>query len=258
MTDELEGKIAIVTGAAQGMGRAVAKKFVYEGAVVIPVDLREDKLKALAGELDDNKTEIYKPGAGTMIQICDISAEAQVWTMVNTVMERYGRIDILVNCAGIMYPTVFHNMKVEEWDRVMAVNLRGTFLTMKEVYPHMMKQGGGCMVNFSSTAGRTVSTLGGAHYTASKHGVIGLTRAVAEEGGPYGIRVNAVCPGLIDTEMVRDTVNEEAVKEFEKSFPIRRLGTPEEVAELVLFLVSDRAKYITGAAVNISGGDLLA
>jgi NAD(P)-dependent dehydrogenase (short-subunit alcohol dehydrogenase family) len=139
----------------------------------------------------------------------------------------------------------------------MAVNLRGTFLMMREVFPHMKAGGGGSIVNFSSTAGLTVSTLGGAHYTASKHGVIGLTKAVAKEGGSHHVRVNAVCPGLIDTEMVRDTIDQEKVKEYESSFPIQRLGTPEEVAGLVLFLASDQSAYLTGASFNISGGDLM-
>jgi NAD(P)-dependent dehydrogenase (short-subunit alcohol dehydrogenase family) len=139
----------------------------------------------------------------------------------------------------------------------MNVNVRGTFLLMREVYPHMKKRRDGRIVNFSSTAGLTASTLGGAHYTASKHAVMGLTKAVAKEGGPFGVRVNAVCPGLIDTEMVRGTIDKKIVKQYERSFPISRLGTPEEVAELVLFLASDKSAYVTGVGVNISGGDLL-
>ena len=139
----------------------------------------------------------------------------------------------------------------------MQVNLRGTFLLMHEAYPQMKRQGKGSIINFSSTAGLTVSTLGGAHYTASKHAVMGLTKAVAKEGGPFGVRVNAVCPGLIDTEMVRATIDAERIAAYEAAFPIHRLGTPAEVADLVLFLASDRSAYITGAGINISGGDLL-
>jgi len=251
MAEELKGKVSIVTGAAQGMGRAVAEKFAEEGAVPVLVDLQKEKLLDLVSELS-------KKGIEAMAQVCDISDEGSVRMMVDAVMEEYGRIDILVNCAGIMFPTRFYEMTVEEWDKVMAVNLRGVFLTMREVFPHMKAKGDGRMVNFSSTAGRTVSTLGGAHYTASKHGVIGLTRAVAKEGGPIGIRVNAVCPGLIDTDMVRGAIDDETLRRFGGSFPINRLGTSKEVAELVLFLASDRSAYITGAAVNISGGDLLA
>jgi NAD(P)-dependent dehydrogenase (short-subunit alcohol dehydrogenase family) len=248
---ELKGKVSIVTGAAQGMGRAIVERFAEEGSTPVMVDLQKEKLLGLASEL--KKKEI-----DAMVQVCDVSDEGSVRMMVDAVMEEYGRIDILINCAGIMYPTRFYEMTVEEWDRVMAVNLRGVFLTMREIFPHMKAKGDGRIVNFSSTAGKTVSTLGGAHYTASKHGVIGLTRAVAKEGGPIGIRVNAVCPGLIDTDMVRGTIDEETLRRFGGSFPINRLGTSREVAELVLFLASDRSAYITGAAVNISGGDLLA
>jgi NAD(P)-dependent dehydrogenase (short-subunit alcohol dehydrogenase family) len=251
MTGELKDKVAIVTGAAQGMGRAVAERFAEEGAVLVLVDLQKEKML-------DISTGLRGKGTEAMVQICDISIEGNVRMLVDAVMEEYGRIDILVNCAGIMYPTRFHEMTVDEWDKVMAVNLRGVFLLMREVYPHMKEAGDGRIVNFSSTAGRTVSTLGGAHYTASKHGVIGITRAVAKEGGPHGIRVNAVCPGLIDTEMVKGAIDKESIERFEASFPIKRLGNPREVADLVLFLASDRSAYITGAAYNICGGDLLA
>jgi 3-oxoacyl-[acyl-carrier protein] reductase len=247
---ELKGKVAIITGAAQGMGRAVAERFAEEGAIPVIVDLQGDRLLALAEDLK-------KKGVEARAHKMDISDEGQVRMLVMAVLEDLKHIDILVNCAGIMYPTRFHEMAVEEWDKVMNVNLRGTFLLMHEVYPHMKKRGSGNIINFSSTAGLTVSTLGGAHYTASKHAVMGLTRAIAKEGGPFGVRVNAVCPGLIDTEMVRGSIDKKNVEEYAKAFPIHRLGTPEEVAELVLFLASDRSAYITGVGLNISGGDLL-
>jgi len=247
---ELKGKVAIITGAAQGMGRAVAERFAEEGAIPVIVDLQGDRLLALAEDLK-------KKGVEARAHKLDISDEGQVRMLVMAVLEDLKHIDILVNCAGIMYPTRFHEMAVEEWDKVMNVNLRGTFLLMHEVYPHMKKRGSGCIINFSSTAGLTVSTLGGAHYTASKHAIMGLTRAIAKEGGPFGVRVNAVCPGLIDTEMVRGSIDKKKVEEYAKAFPIHRLGTPEEVAELVLFLASDRSAYITGVGLNISGGDLL-
>lgn len=247
---ELKGRVAIITGAAQGMGRAVAERLTEEGAIPVIVDLQGDRLLALAEDLK-------KKGVEARAHKLDIADEGQVRMLVMAVLEDLKHIDILVNCAGIMYPTRFHEMTVEEWDKVMNVNLRGTFLMMREVYPHMKKHGTGSIINFSSTAGLTVSTLGGAHYTASKHAVMGLTRAVAKEGGPFGVRVNAVCPGLINTEMVRGTIDKKKVEDYEKSFPMHRLGTPEEVAELVLFLASDRSAYITGVGMNISGGDLL-
>ncbi len=250
MTRELVGRVTVVTGAAQGMGRAVAVRFAAEGATLLLVDVREARLAELV-------VELRAQGAVVMERACDVADDAQVAATVAATIAEHGRLDVLVNAAGIMHPTRFAELTVEQWDRVIAVNLRGTFLMLHAAYPHMRAQGDGRVVNFASTAGLTVSTLGGAHYTAAKHGVVGLTRAVAAEGGPHGIRVNAVCPGLIDTEMVRDTIDPVTIARFADSFPIRRLGTPEEVAELVLFLVSDRSAYITGAALNISGGDLL-
>ncbi|MFX0064147.1 MAG: SDR family NAD(P)-dependent oxidoreductase [Candidatus Hermodarchaeota archaeon] len=248
--DELKNKVAIITGAAQGMGKAVAEKFAEEGALLILVDIKKEKLQEVALLLEEKEIEVKSYD-------CDVSDENQVHHLVETVLKSFGKIDILINCAGILYPTPFHEMSVKEWDKVLSVNLKGVFLFMREVYPHMKDRGDGRIVNFSSTAGLTVSTIGGAHYTASKHAVIGLTKAVAKEGGSYGVRVNAVCPGLIDTEMVREIIEEPKIKNYEQSFPISRLGNPEEVAELVLFLVSDRSTYITGASLNISGGDLL-
>lgn len=247
---QLDGKVAVVTGAAQGMGRAVAERFASEGASLVIVDVRAEGLHALASSLGDRAAE-------TRIQVADIASADQVAGLVETVVTRLGRIDVLVNAAGILHSTRFDEMSVEEWDRVIGINLRGTFLLMRAVYPHMKACGRGSIVNFSSTAGLTVSTLGGAHYTASKHGVMGLTKALAKEGGPFGVRVNAVCPGLIDTEMVRTTIPPDRIRRYEAGFPIGRLGTPNEVAELVLFLATERSAYITGAALNISGGDLL-
>jgi len=247
---QLDGRVAVITGAAQGMGRAVAERFAAEGALPVIIDLQGDTLQALASSLGER-------GFDASAHVVDISNAEQVTTVISRVMTELGRIDVLVNAAGILHPTRFDEITVAEWDRVIGINLRGTFLLMHAVYPHMKARGRGSIVNFSSTAGLTVSTLGGAHYTASKHGVMGLTKALAKEGGPFGVRVNAVCPGLIDTEMVRATIAPERIRRYEAAFPINRLGMPEEVAELVLFLASDRSAYITGVALNISGGDLL-
>ncbi len=247
---DLRNRVAIITGAAQGMGRAVAERFAEEGASLSLADIQQEKLQEVTGRFRER-------GINARDYHCDVSDETQVQQLVLAVLNDYGRIDILVNCAGILYPTRFHDMTIDEWDRVLAINLRGTFLLMRAVYPHMKAQGDGRIINFASTAGLSVSTLGGAHYTASKHAVVGLTKAVAKEGGQFGIRVNAVCPGLIDTEMVRGTIDVQTIRKYEQSFPIARLGNPKEVAELVLFLASDRSAYITGVSLNISGGDLL-
>ena len=144
-----------------------------------------------------------------------------------------------------------------EWDLVLNVNLKGTFLPSKAVLRSMRQSGWGRIVNFSSTAGKTTSTLGGAHYTASKHAVLGLTRHMAMEEAEHSITVNAICPGLIDTEMVQQEVDDDLLKRYIGSFPIHRLGEPSEAAELVAFLASDRAAYITGQGFDISGGDLM-
>lgn len=250
MVEELKGKVALITGAAQGMGKAVAEVFAEESARLILVDIQKEKLQKFTTKLKEKEITVRS-------FICNVTDDERVHEVVNTVLKDFGRIDILVNCAGILFPTRFHEMTIKEWDQVLSVNLRGVFLFMREIYPHMKEKSDGRIVNFSSTAGLTVSTLGGAHYTASKHGVIGITKAVAKEGGSYGVRVNAVCPGLIDTEMVRGTIEKHDIKKYEQSFPIKRIGDPKEVAELVLFLVSDRSSYITGVSLNISGGDLL-
>ncbi|MBI4028677.1 MAG: SDR family oxidoreductase [Verrucomicrobia bacterium] len=152
--------------------------------------------------------------------------------------------------------TRIDDISLEEWKLVLDVNLTGTFLCTKAVLPPMKKQAHGRIINMSSSAGRSVSTLGGAHYTTAKAAVLGFTRAVAKEVAPFGITVNAVCPGLIDTEMVRDNCPPERLRAYEQSFPIPRLGTPLEVARLVFYLATE-ATYITGASLDINGGDLM-
>ena len=157
----------------------------------------------------------------------------------------------------MLRPTPVIDIEEDEWDFVVGVNLKGTYLCSRAVLPTMRSQGWGRIVNFSSTAGKNVSTVGGAHYTAAKAGILGFTRHLAKEEAGYGITVNSVCPGLIDTEMVRDTISDDRADAYAASFPIQRLGLPEEVAELVAFLASDRASYITGASLDINGGDLM-
>lgn len=164
----------------------------------------------------------------------------------------FGGLDILVNNAGVLRPTRGELITDEEWDLVIDTNLTGTFLCCREAIP----ESAGRSVNLSSTAGTSVSTVGGPHYTAAKAGVLGLTRHLAKELAVDKITVNAVCPGLIDTEMVRATISPTQAGAYAASFPIARLGLPEEVAKLVAFLSSDRAEYITGASLDINGGDL--
>jgi len=177
--------------------------------------------------------------------------------MIKTCLSEFGGVDVLINNAGVLFPTAIESISEEEWDLTMDVNVKGLFLCTKAVLPVMKAANYGRIVNMSSSAGRSTSTLGGAHYTTSKAAVLGFTRHCAKEYAQYNITVNAVCPGLIDTEMVQQNVTADRLQRYINSFPIHRLGTPEEVAALVLFLASDEAAYITGASIDINGGDLM-
>ena len=242
--NELTGKVAIVTGAGQGMGKAIALLLASKGIKVVIADINEVVANKVADEI------------GALGVKVDVTKEDEVESMAKATLEKYGRIDILVNNAGVLRPTKIEDISKKEWDFVLDVNLNGTFLCTKAVLKTMKENGYGRIINMSSSAGRSVSTIGGAHYTAAKAAILGFTRAVAKETASFGVTVNSVCPGLIDTEMVRSDCSVEQIDKYEKSFPIHRLGTPEEVAALVLFLISDAA-YITGAAIDINGGDLM-
>ncbi len=187
----------------------------------------------------------------------DVTSTDQVKDVVGMVTRSLGAPTILINAAGILRPTRFLEIEESEWDAVVDVSMKGSFLCAQACLPGMIDRGWGRIINFSSTAGKNVSTLGGAHYTAAKAGLLGLTRALATEVASSGICVNAVCPGLIDTEMASAYCDPEGLEEFVAATPISRLGDPMEVAELVAFLCSGRAGYITGAAFDINGGQLM-
>jgi NAD(P)-dependent dehydrogenase (short-subunit alcohol dehydrogenase family) len=246
----LEGRVALVTGAGRGMGRAIAVALAEDGASVAVNDVTAEAVVAVAEEL---RTK----GVDAMAVPADVANAEHVRDMVARVANELGPVGILVNNAGLLRPTRFQDIPEDEWTSVIDVNLKGTFLCSQAVLTHMRDQRWGRIVNLSSTAGKNVSTVGGAHYTAAKAGILGLTRHLANEVAADGITVNAVCPGLIDTDMVRSTISADEVERYAHSFPIKRLGEAWEVARLIRFLTSDDAGYITGASLDINGGDLM-
>jgi len=246
---EFSGRVAVVTGAGQGMGRAVARRLAAGGARLVVNDVAADAAERTAADIETGGGEAIAVGGS-------VASKGDVDRIVEAALDRYDALHILVNNAGVLRPTPVIDIEEDEWDLVVSVNLKGTYLCSRAALPPMQRAGWGRIVNFSSTAGKNVSTVGGAHYTASKAGVLGFTRHLAKEAARHGITVNAVCPGLIDTEMVRATISDDSAKAYAEDFPIARMGEPEEVAELVAFLASDRAAYITGASLDINGGDL--
>jgi NAD(P)-dependent dehydrogenase (short-subunit alcohol dehydrogenase family) len=252
IADEFAGRVALITGAARGLGLAAAERFLAGGARVVVNVRRPEQAAAAAARLGES-------GGGERVLVLpgDVASSATVRAMVAQALDRFGRLDVLVNNAAAAFSTRFEQIGEEEWRRAVDVNLTAAFLCIQAALPAMKANGYGRVVNLSSTAGKSVSTLGGAHYTASKAGLLGLTRAAAKELGPYGVTVNAVCPGLIDTELTREHATPEQLAAYASSFPVRRLGTAEEVADLIAFLASEQAGYITGASIDINGGDLM-
>ena len=187
----------------------------------------------------------------------DVAALGVPEDIVRRTLDRFGRVDILVNNAAMARPTRFPELSADEWRETLEVNLTAPFVFTKAVLPTMRAQNYGRIINVSSSAGRMVSTLGGAHYTASKAGLLGLTRAAAKELGKFGITVNAICPGMIDTELTHEHASPDLLERLAASYPVPRLGTSLEVADLICFAASEAAGYITGAAFDINGGDLM-
>lgn len=242
--------VAVITGGASGMGRACADRLGEDGHAIAVLDIDGAAAEETARHLRDRGT----PALGLAV---DVTSSAEVAAAAEQVTTELGTPSVLVNAAGVLRGTRFEDISEQEWDLVLDVSLRGTFLMSQAFVPHLRAAGGGRIVNFSSTAGKTASTLGGAHYTAAKSGILGLTRAMAKELASSAITVNAVCPGLIDTEMVRASMADEAIAAITSGFPVQRPGRPREVSALVAYLCSDDAAYITGAAIDINGGDLM-
>lgn len=248
---ELSGKVALVTGAGSGIGEAIALRFAREGARIIVNDIDLDRAQDTVSKMET------LGGRGFPIK-ADISSRDDVQSMVEEGVKHLGTIDILVNNAGIGGSSMLiKDMPQEAWDRVMGVNLKGAFLCCQAVIPMMTEKGQGKIVNIASLAARKMSKLGGADYTASKYGVLGLSHHLAFELAAYGINVNVVCPGATLTPLVKSKTTEEFRNTIAEQVPLGRWINPEDIAEAVLFLASDRAAMITGVVLDVDGGQLL-
>ena len=240
----LNGKTALVTGAGKGIGASIARRFAAEGARLAICDISEDLIKQTASELENSGAEVLS------LQV-DVTDRDAIKDMVQKTAERFGTIDILVNNAGIVKDVMLHKMNEEDWDRVMNVNMKGTFNMTQPVAAIMRQNGCGKIINISSAS--RFGNIGQTNYSASKEAIVGFTRALAKELGPKGITVNAIAPGTIMSDMYWGIP--EHVREVMKLItPLGRAGTPEEVANLCLFLASDEASYITGQVIHCDGG----
>ena len=256
----INGRVVIVTGAGGGIGGAVARLFASEGAKVIIVDSNSESAKNIEGE-------IVKSGGVAATEIIDVRRVQEIARAVQNAVHKFGRLDILINCAGISIPRPFDEIDEQSWDNIIDVNTKGTFFFCQEAAKQMIKQGdGGKIVNIASMLGKIGSELY-VHYCASKSGVIGMTKALALELAKYRINVNAVCPGDVDTQMTqreaqiiskyRQVSVQQLMDEWSASSPQGRLIQPSEVAGLIRFLVSEQAERMTGQSVNITGGKIM-
>jgi NAD(P)-dependent dehydrogenase (short-subunit alcohol dehydrogenase family) len=247
---DFKNKVAVVTGASSGIGKSVSELYAREGAAVILSDINQ--------ELGEKTTEEIRKGGGEAIFVhADVSKPSDCENMVKAAMDKYGRLDIACNNAGIggdQNPTADYSL--ESWDKAIAVNLSGVFYCMKYEIPAMLKSGGGSIINMASILGR-VGFAGAVGYVAAKHGVLGLTKTAAIEYAPHGVRVNVVGPGFISTPLIKELEENPEINNMLISLhPVGRLGKPEEVAELVIWLSSDKASFVTGAYYPVDGGYL--
>ncbi len=248
---DFQDKVVLITGAGRGIGRALAEAFARQGARVAANDLTPINL-------DETVRRIRAAGGQCKDYVHDIAMKMPVQAMVEQIRDDWERIDILVNNAGVEPHASILDMDEWDWRRTIDVNLSGAFFTMQSVGRVMKEQGGGMIVNIASIAGRAHGLRERSAYVASKTGLIGLTREAAREFAAYNIRVNAVCPGVIETEMTARLRQDEAMlSKWLEDIPQGRLGTPEDVVHLVLFLCSDAAAYLTGQAINVDGGKVM-
>jgi len=244
----LEGKVSIITGGAQGIGLATAEKFAAEGARVVICDVNQDVISGVVNEFKQSGIDVDGLNA-------DVTNQADISNMVDLVISKYGQIDCLVNNAGIVRDARMVNMTEEQFDSVIDVNLKGTYNCAKSVFPHMMERQSGVVLNASSIVG-IYGNFGQTNYAASKFGVIGMAKTWAREFGRFGIRVNAVCPGMIKTDILSD-IPDKVLENIVSKVPMGRLGAPSEIANTYAFLASDEASYINGAVIEVGGGATL-
>ncbi len=242
---KFQNKVAVVTGAARGIGKVIAFNLARQGADIIISDVSVDDGEKTAGE-------IQKLNRKCIFVRCDVSVTDDVNNLISKTISEFGRIDILVNNAGITKDTLLIRMKDEAWDQVLDINLKGSFLCSRAAAKEMMKQRSGRIINISSVVG-LMGNLGQVNYSASKAGLIGLTKSSAKELAPRGITVNAIAPGFIETEMTQK-LSEEVRETYLNVIPLNRFGSPDDVASCVAFLASDEAKYISGEVIRVDGG----
>lgn len=248
---DFSGQSGIITGAASGIGAELARLLVGSGAELALVD-RDQK------RLDNIVEECVRLGQQKPLSICaDMSKRQDIQGMIEQTLAGFAKINFLVTSAGIIYRSRFLDIDLDEWDEVMATNIRGVFLCNQMVVAQMLKQGGGRIVNISSVAGRSISLIGGAHYCTSKHAVIGMTRHMARELCQQGIRVNAFCPGATHTPMIHDNMDAEEVKGLEQRIALGRLAEADEQARVIAFMLSDAASYLNGACLDSNGGSVM-
>ena len=247
----VKGKVVLITGAAAGIGKACARLFAHQGGRLALVDLQEEGLNQVSQEI--------RSAGGTAVSVAaDVTRNQDLDRIFHKIDEAYGSLDILINNAGGGLPTDFFSISPEEWNRILGLNLTSVFLLSQRAAAIFRQRGGGTIVNLSSQAGRSVSPTAGVHYTASKAGVLGLTRHMARLLAPDQVRVNAVCPGITNSERLMKRMEEKGTEEeLKKSVPLGRIGDVDEVAACCLFLASDLAGYVTGVSLDVNGGSLM-